>query len=213
MSATRWGSSLNDRTPMTGFAGIVVDVEHWRKRDVDAERAALQCGDPPLLICERGIARRAERHLRRKHRRAAEIDVVRQEVATALAHAGTCLVISAEHERQRAESLHRVDLFGGLDRRANRHDEAADVLLADQLADASPTGARCRRVVTKQLRPYELCRAIARREGRHYRVHPTRAARNGSGRCGTTRHRRARHHAGCANDGRDAPRCSCDNHH
>ena len=74
-----------------GIRRIVVDVEHRRERDVNAERAALERGDAPLLVRERRIARGAEPHLVGEHRRAAEIDVVRKEVSAALAEAGAGL--------------------------------------------------------------------------------------------------------------------------
>ena len=96
--------------------GIVVDVEHGGERDVHAERAPLSSCHAALLVGETGIACRAQGHLRRKDRRAAEIDVVGEEVSSALPHAGAVFVVSADDERQRTQALHHVELLGRVDR-------------------------------------------------------------------------------------------------
>ena len=74
--------------PDDRIRGIVVDVEHRREGDVHAQRASLERGDASLLVGERAC--RALRRVAicvREHRGAAEIDVVRQEVAAALSDA------------------------------------------------------------------------------------------------------------------------------
>src|SRR6185437_712447 len=85
---------LAERThPDDGIRRIVVDVEHWRERHVHAERASFDRCNAAELVGERRIACGAEAHLIWEHRGAAEIDVVRQEVATALAERRPCLVV------------------------------------------------------------------------------------------------------------------------
>ena len=80
--------------------GIVVDVENGRKCDLNAERTSLQCGDSPLLVGQRRIAGCTQSHLRRKHRRAAKINVVRQKITAPLPEAGARLVIGSHNQRQ-----------------------------------------------------------------------------------------------------------------
>ena len=121
-------------------------------------------GDAALLIGKRRVARRTKRHLWRENRCAAEVDVVGQKVAAALSHAGAVLVVGADDERQSAEPLHGVELLRRFDRRTDRHDEAADVLLGDQLVDPRPARARGRREITEELRPHQLRGLVARRE-------------------------------------------------
>jgi hypothetical protein len=116
---------------------------------VDAKRARLERGDAPFLIGEGGVARCAESHLVREHRPATQIDVVRKEVAATLAKRHAGFVIGADHERQHAETLHGVELLGGLGRGADGHDEAADVLARDEGLHADPSGTRRRRVVAE----------------------------------------------------------------
>src|ERR1041385_2565759 len=132
---------------------VVVDIEYRGKGDVNAERSALYRGDAPLLICEGRVTGRAQTHLWREHRSSAQIDVVREEVASTLTKRDAGLVVGSEDERQTAQALHRVDLLGRLDWRSNRHDEAADVVLANQLLDAGPRGRRRRGVISEDLRP------------------------------------------------------------
>src|SRR5215510_13867546 len=111
--------------------GVVVDVEYRRKGDVYAERASFAGCDAALLIGECRVAGCTQAHLWRKDRRAAEIDVVREEITAALAHSRAVLVVGADYEGQRTQALHRVQLLGGFQRRPNGHDEPADVLLRD----------------------------------------------------------------------------------
>src|SRR5262245_14439791 len=141
--------------------GVVVDVEYRRESDVHAKRAALSRSNAALLVGEGRVPGCAQAHLWRKDRRSAEVDVVREEVTAALAHSGAVLVVGADHERQRAQALHCVQLFGGLKRRANRHDEAADVLLGDQIGKTSPAGAGYGSETAEELRPNELSGAVA----------------------------------------------------
>ena len=163
--------------PDDGIRRIVVDVEHGSERDVHAERAPLERGDTPFLIGERSVARRADSHLVREHRPAAEIDVVGQEVSAALTERDARLVVGADDERKSAQPLHGVELDRRLDRRADGHDEAADVFARDELLDAGPAGARRRRIVAEKLRPDELRRLVARRHRGEDRVGPAVAAR------------------------------------
>src|SRR3954467_2977366 len=65
-----------------GIRGIVVDVEHGRERDVNTDRASFDGRYSPLLIRERRIPASADSHFRWKYRSAAEVDRVRQEIAT-----------------------------------------------------------------------------------------------------------------------------------
>ena len=111
---------------------------------------------------------------RRKHRRAAEVDRVRQEVAAAGSIAGAELEVGTDHQRQRSKSLHRVQFFRGLDRRTDRHDEAADVV------SRSVARARVQPVLDvgvkspKTMRPHELRRFVARRQRGEDRIRPAR---------------------------------------
>ena len=108
---------LAERThPDHGIAGVVIHVEHGRERHVNAQRATLCRSDAAFLVGERRISRGADAHLVGEHRAATEIDVVRQEVAPALAEGDAGFVVSADDERQTAQSLHRVQLVGRLDR-------------------------------------------------------------------------------------------------
>src|SRR5215510_14750580 len=77
--------------------GVVVDVEYWRKGDVYAKRASFAGSDAALFIGEGRVAGCAQAHLWRKDRCAAEVDVVREEIAAALAHSGAVLVVGADY--------------------------------------------------------------------------------------------------------------------
>src|SRR5690349_5356579 len=79
-----------------GIRWIVVDVENRRESEMEAERTTLDGRDPPLFIRHRRVARGTDSHLRRKHRRAAEVDGVRQEIAAARAIARSELDIGAD---------------------------------------------------------------------------------------------------------------------
>jgi hypothetical protein len=93
---------------------IVVDVENRSESDVNTKRSRFNRGDASFLIGECRIASGAESHLVWEHRPAAEINIVREEVAATLTECHAGLVIGADHERQRAETLHGVELFSRL---------------------------------------------------------------------------------------------------
>ena len=83
-----------------GIVGVVVDVEIGREINVDPECAPLDRRDPPFLVRHVRVPRGTERHLRREDRRAAEIDRVGQEVASAGPHAGAVFQIRRDEERE-----------------------------------------------------------------------------------------------------------------
>ena len=105
------GADANHRV-----CGIVVDVQNRRERDVNPERASFRRRDASLIVGERAIARRSDPHLGGEDRRAAQVDSIGEEVATAGAVAGAELEIRANEQRQCAEPLHRVQLLRDLDR-------------------------------------------------------------------------------------------------
>src|SRR5262245_41736824 len=141
---------------------VVVHVEHRRKRDVHPQGATLPRRDAALLIGEGRVAGRPQPHLRWENRSAAEVDVVRKEITTALTHPDTILIIRADYERQHTQALHRIEFLRDFKRRPDGHDEAADMLLRNQVGHTAPAGARRGREVSKKLGPDELCGAIAR---------------------------------------------------
>src|SRR5205807_8889658 len=59
---------------------IVVDIEDWRKGDVNAGCASLEGGDATLLVGEGRIPRRPDCHLRREDRRSAQVNRGRQKL-------------------------------------------------------------------------------------------------------------------------------------
>src|SRR5512140_2650345 len=63
-----------------GIGWVVVDVQHRRICDVDAEGASFQGCDAAHLVGERRISGCSKRHLRREDRGASQIDAVRNEV-------------------------------------------------------------------------------------------------------------------------------------
>ena len=102
-----------------GVSRVVVHVEHRRESHMDSDGATFDSGDAALFIRQRRIPCRAERHLRRKNRRSAEINVVRQEIPAARPEAGAGLVVRADNQRCGAQPLHGVQLLRRLERRAH----------------------------------------------------------------------------------------------
>src|SRR5262249_3613001 len=77
---------------------IVVDVEDGREREMNAERATFHRGNATLLVGEGCVACRADSHLRGEDRRSAEIDGVRQKVATARSITGAEFEIRTDEQ-------------------------------------------------------------------------------------------------------------------
>src|SRR3989442_8860563 len=102
-----------------GVIRIVVDVEDGRVRDVNPERAPLECGETSLLVSERRISRCTNRHLWREYNRPTKIDRVRNEVAASRAESRSGLEIRSEQKRNPTHRLQRVELRGHLDWRTH----------------------------------------------------------------------------------------------
>ena len=103
------GANVDDRV-----VGVVVDVQDWSERDVDAHGAGLQRRDSSQLVGVARIARGAERHQRRERRRPTEHDVGRDMNGSRKAETRPRLQVRGHQKRILGMPLEVVELDGHL---------------------------------------------------------------------------------------------------
>ena len=143
---------------------IVVDIEDWRKGDVNAECASLEGGDATLLVSEGRIPCRPDCHLRREDRRSAQVDGVRQKIAATRPISGAKLEVRANEERNSRQPLHGIQFRGDLHRATDRHHQATNVIGGHIALRACPASARGGTEVSEHHWPNELRRLVAKRQ-------------------------------------------------
>ena len=99
--------------------GIVVDVGHRREGQVHADGAALERGDAADVVGGAVAPGRAHAHIGGKQRPAVEPE------------AGPALEVRGDEQRERRALLQPVELGRDVERRADGHDDAADVQRID----------------------------------------------------------------------------------
>ena len=109
--------------------GIVVDVGHRREGEMDADRAALERRDPADVVGGAVAPGGAHAHIGWEERAAVESD------------AGPALEVRGDEQRQLRALLQAVELGRDVERRADRHDDPADV----QRVHPAPAPGRSRR--------------------------------------------------------------------
>src|SRR3954469_20035122 len=99
-----------------GIGWIVVDVEDWGKDDVNSQRTTPDRRDSALLVRKRAVACGGDAHFGGKNSRPAKVDRVRQEIAASCSIPGTELEVRSDDQRNIRQPLHRIELFGNLER-------------------------------------------------------------------------------------------------
>jgi len=176
------GPCIDDRVK-----GIGVDVEHWPKNHVDADRPRLGAEHLPQLVREIVGAGGAERHDRREHGSATLREERRKRVDVAQSHAGPVLHVGRDEKRNSGADLELVQLGGVAEWKSDREDESSYAVILNPFADLLEFLRAHGGVITADPRHYQLPDLRTERERGERAVDPAlisgreRSARSGAG--------------------------------